>query len=439
MVTQTLRNMLGMGESHSVSQPHERLIGTSRNRMDKMIVGLDIGTSKVVAIVGQLKGDGTIEVVGIGSSPSRGLKKGVVVDIESTVQSIQRAVEEAELMAGCQIHSVYVGIAGSHIRSLNSHGIVAVRDREVNRADLERVIDAAQAVPIPADQKVLHILPQEYVIDSQEGIKEPLGMSGVRLEAKVHLVTCAVNASQNIERCVRRCGLEVEDIILEQLASAYAVLTDDEKELGVCMVDIGGGTTDIAVFTEGSIRHTAVIPIAGDQVTNDIAMALRTPTEHANDIKIKYACALTQLAGPNETIKVASVGDRPPRELSRQALAEVVEPRYDELFSLVQSELRRSGYEDLIAAGMVLTGGSARMEGAVELAEEIFHMPVRLASPQGIAGLTEMVKNPIYSTGVGLLLYGQKQVEAGLAQNKGQIQPQSGVMDRMKTWFKGNF
>lgn len=264
-------------------------------------------------------------------------------------------------------------------------------------------------------------------------------MSGVRLEAKVHLVTCAVNASQNIERCVRRCGLEVEDIILEQLASAYAVLTDDEKELGVCMVDIGGGTTDIAVFTEGSIRHTAVIPIAGDQVTNDIAMALRTPTENANDIKIKYACALTQLAGPDESIKVASVGDRPPRELSRQALAEVVEPRYDELFSLVQAELRRSGYEDMIAAGIVLTGGSARMEGAVDLAEEIFHMPVRLATPQGISGLTEMVKNPIYSTGVGLLLYGQKQIEAGAAQQKGQPVPQAGFMDRMKTWIKGNF
>lgn len=440
MVTQTLRNMLGMGESHTVGHPHERTIGVSRNKTDRMIVGLDIGTSKVVAIVGQVKGDGTIDIVGIGSSPSRGLKKGVVVDIESTVQSIQRAIEEAELMAGCQIHSVYVGIAGSHIRSLNSHGIVAIRDREVNRADLERVIDAAQAVPIPADQKVLHILPQEYVIDSQEGIKEPLGMSGVRLEAKVHLVTCAVNAAQNIERCVRRCGLEVEDIILEQLASAYAVLTDDEKELGVCLVDIGGGTTDIAVFTEGSIRHTAVIPIAGDQVTNDIAMALRTPTEHANEIKIKYACALTQLAGPNETIKVASVGDRPPRELSRQALAEVVEPRYDELFSLVQAELRRSGYEDMIAAGIVLTGGSARMEGAVELAEEIFHMPVRLASPQGISGLTEMVKNPIYATAVGLLHYGQKQLEAGAAQNKGQHpQGQASLVERMKTWFKGNF
>ena len=270
----------------------------------KMIVGLDIGTSKVVAIVGEIGPDGAIEVVGIGSNPSKGMKKGVVVNIESTVQSIQRAVEEAELMAGCQIHSVYVGIAGSHIRSLNSHGIVAIKDREVYGLDLERVIDAAQAVAIPADQKILHILPQEYVIDNQEGIKEPLGMSGVRLEAKVHLVTCAVNAAQNIEKCIRRCGLDVEEIILEQLASSYSVLTDDERELGVCLVDVGGGTTDIAIFTEGSIRHTGVIPIAGDQVTNDIAMALRTPTQYAEEIKIKYACALTQLAGADETIKV---------------------------------------------------------------------------------------------------------------------------------------
>ena len=317
----------------------------------KLIVGLDIGTSKVVAIVGEISLDGEIEIVGIGSSPSKGMKKGVVVNIESTVQSIQRAVEEAELMAGCQIHSVYVGIAGSHVRSLNSHGIVAIKDKEVYRADLERVIDAAQAVAIPADQKILHILPQEYVIDDQEGIKEPLGMSGVRLEAKVHLVTCAVNAAQNIEKCIRRCGLEVEEIILEQLASSYSVLTDDERELGVCMVDIGGGTTDIAIFTEGSIRHTGVIPIAGDQVTNDIAMALRTPTQHAEEIKIKYACALTQLAGPDDTIKVPSVGDRPPRDLSRQSLAEVVEPRYDELFTLVQAELRRSGYRRHGACG----------------------------------------------------------------------------------------
>ena len=307
----------------------------------KMIVGLDIGTSKVVALVGEVGEDGTLEIVGIGTHPSRGLKKGVVVNIESTVQSIQRAVEEAQLMAGCRIHSAFVGVAGNHIRSLNSHGIVAIRDREVSLADLERVLDAAQAVAIPADQRVLHTLPQDYVIDNQEGVREPLGMSGVRLEAKVHVVTCAVNAAQNIEKCVRRCGLEIDDIILEQLASAYSVLTDDEKELGVCLVDIGGGTTDIAIFTEGAIRHTAVIPIAGDQVTNDIAMALRTPTQYAEEIKIRYACALAKLAGAGETIKVPSVGDRPPRELSRQALAEVVEPRYDELFTLIQAELRR--------------------------------------------------------------------------------------------------
>ncbi|HEY6609544.1 MAG TPA: cell division protein FtsA, partial [Pseudomonas sp.] len=330
----------------------------------KMVVGLDIGTSKVVALVGEVAADGQLEIVGIGTHPSRGLKKGVVVNIESTVQAIQHAIDEAQQMAGCRIHSAFVGVAGSHIRSLNSHGIVAIREREVNRADIERVLDAAQAVAIPADQRVLHTLAQDYVIDNQEGVREPLGMSGVRLEAKVHVVTCAVNAAQNIEKCVRRCGLEVDDIILEQLASSDSVLTDDEKELGVCLVDIGGGTTDIAIFTEGAIRHTAVIPIAGDQVTNDIAMALRTPTQYAEEIKIRYACALAKLAGAGQTIKVPSVGDRPPRELSRQALAEVVEPRYEELFSLVQGELRRSGYEDLLPAGIVITGGTAKMEGA---------------------------------------------------------------------------
>ncbi len=393
----------------------------------KMIVGLDIGTSKVVAIVGAITPEGELEVVGIGSHRSSGLKKGVVVNIESTVQSIQRAIEEAELMAGCQIHSVYAGIAGSHIRSLNSHGIVAIKDREVYPQDLERVIDAAQAVAIPADQKILHILPQEFLIDDQEGVKEPLGMSGVRLEAKVHLVTCAVNAAQNIEKCIRRCGLEVEDIILEQLASSFSVLTEDEKELGVCVVDIGGGTTDIAVFKEGAIRHTGVIPIAGDQVTNDIAMAFRTPTPHAEEIKIKYACALAKLTGPDETIKVPSVGDREPRDLSRQALAEVVEPRYDELFTLVQAELRRSGFEDLIAAGIVLTGGTAKMEGVVELAEEIFHMPVRLGAPQNTRGLKDIVNNPIYSTGVGLLQYAIKQQQEGRAFTH--------VRDNDDSWF----
>ena len=308
-----------------------------------LIVGLDIGTSKVVAIVGEIKADGALEIIGIGSHPSRGLKKGVVVNIESTVQSIQRAVEEAELMAGCEIHSVYAGIAGSHVRSLNSHGIVAIKDKEVVQGDVERVIDAAKAVAIPADQKILHVLPQEYIIDAQEGIRDPIGMSGVRLEAKVHIVTGADSAAQNIVKCVQRCGLAVDDIVLEQLASSYAVLTEDEKDLGVCVVDIGGGTTDIAVFGGGAIRHTAVIPIAGDQVTNDIAVSMRTPTQYAEDIKIKYACALSQLANPDETIEVPSVGDRPPRRLARQTLAEIVEPRYEELFALVRDELRRAG------------------------------------------------------------------------------------------------
>jgi cell division protein FtsA len=406
---------------------------------NKLIVGLDIGTSKVVAIVGAITPEGQLEIVGIGSHRSTGLKKGVVVNIESTVLSIQRAIEEAELMAGCQIHSVYAGIAGSHIRSLNSHGIVAIRDREVLPQDLERVIDAAQAVAIPADQKILHILPQEFIIDDQDGIKEPLGMSGVRLEAKVHLVTCAVNAIQNIEKCIRRCGLDVEDIILEQLASSYAVLTDDEKELGVCVVDIGGGTTDIAIFKDGAIRHTGVIPIAGDQVTNDIAMALRTPTPNAEEIKIKYACALAKLTSHDETIKVPSVGDRMPRDLSRQALAEVVEPRYDELFTLVQAELRRSGYEDLIAAGVVLTGGTSKMEGVIELAEEIFHMPVRLGAPQNIRGLSDIVSNPIYSTGVGLLLYALKQQQDGYKTSGHKNDATGSLITRLKKMFQSNF
>ena len=402
----------------------------------RIMVGLDIGTSKVVAIVAELGLEGEIDIIGIGSHPSKGLKKGVVVNIETTVESIRRAIEEAELMAGCQIEQVYAGIAGSHIRGLNSHGIVAIRDKEVFQADIERVIDAAQAVAIPADQKVLHVLPQEYVIDDQEGVKEPLGMSGVRLEAKVHLITCAVNAYQNIEKCIKKCGLEVEDIILEQLASGDAVLTEDEKDLGVCLVDIGGGTTDIAIFSEGAIRHTAVIPIAGDQVTNDIAMALRTPTPNAEEIKIKYACALGSLAQENETIKIPSVGDRSDRDLSRQALAEVVEPRYEELFSLVQAELRRSGFEDLVAAGIVLTGGTSKIEGAIELAEEIFHMPVSLGKPKNVAGLSDIVRNPIYSTAVGLLHYGANQQTRGVA--KKPKQKSDGLINQFEKWFTGN-
>ncbi|HTW37225.1 MAG TPA: cell division protein FtsA [Steroidobacteraceae bacterium] len=401
-----------------------------------LVIGLDIGTSKVVALVGEASSD-AIEVLGIGSQPSRGLKKGVVVNIESTVQSIQRAVEEAELMAGCEIHSVYAGIAGSHVRSLNSHGVVAIRDREVTHGDVEHVIDAAKAVAIPADQKILHVLPQEFIIDGQEGIRDPIGMSGVRLEAKVHIVTGAESAAQNIEKCIQRCGLEVEDIVLEQLASSFAVLTEDEKELGVCLIDVGGGTTDIAVFSAGAIRHTAVIPIAGDQVTNDIAVSMRTPTQHAEDIKVRYACALSQLANPDETIEVPSVGERPARRLARQTLAEVIEPRYEELFGLVREELRRSGFEEQIAAGIVLTGGSAKMEGAIELAEEVFHVPVRLGIPQQVEGLCEVVRNPIFSTGVGLLLYGRE--NALPARQRRPLGNAKTVLDRMRAWFQGNF
>ena len=405
--------------------------------MTNLIVGLDIGTSKVVSIVAEVSAENEIEIIGIGSCRSRGLKKGVVVNIESTVQTIQSAIQEAELMAGCNIHAVFTGIAGNHIRSLNSHGIVAIRDNEVTAGDIERVIDAAKAVAIPADQKILHIIPRDFIIDGQEGIKEPIGMSGVRLEAKVHIVTGAVSAAQNIIKCVRRCGLEADDIVLEQLASSYSVLTEDEKDLGVCLADIGGGTTDLAVFTNGAISHTAVIPIAGDQVTNDIAVALRTPTQNAEEIKVQHACALAQLANSDETVEVPSVGNRPVRRMSRQTLAEVVEPRYEELFSLVQAELRRSGYERLIVAGVVLTGGSSNMQGVVELAEEVFHVPVRVGSPQYVSGLVELVRNPIYATGVGLLLY-------GLRQQQDRTHPKridsgaSSVWNRMKSWFQGN-
>ena len=329
------------------------------NSQQRIVVGLDIGTSKIVAIVAKIIDEERVEIIGLGHKPSQGLKKGVVINIESTVTAIQEAVHEAELMAGVEIKSVYAGIAGSHIRSMNSHGIVAIKDGEVTASDVERVIDAAKAVAIPADQRILHVLPQEFIIDNQEGIREPIGMSGVRLEAKVHLISGAVSAAQNISKCVQRCGLIANDIILEQLASSFAVLTEDEKDLGVCLVDIGGGTTDIAVFTDGAIRHTAVIPIAGDQVTNDIAVALRTPTQYAEEIKVRYACALQQLADPDEAIEVPGVGDRAPRELARQTLAEVVEPRYEELFELIKAELQRSGFEEMCAC-LLYTSPSPR-------------------------------------------------------------------------------
>jgi cell division protein FtsA len=404
-----------------------------------LIVGLDIGTSKVVALVGEINAEGGIDIIGIGSQPSRGMKRGVVVNIESTVQSIQKATEEAELMAGCEIHSAFTGIAGNHIRSLNSHGIVGIRGSEVTPADVERVIDGARAVAIPPDQKILHILPQEFIIDEQRSIKEPVGMSGVRLEAKVHMISGAVSAVQNIVKCVRRCGLDVSDVILEQLASSQSVLADDEKELGVCMIDIGGGTTDIAVFNEGAIRHTAVIPIAGDQVTNDIAVALRTPTQAAEEIKINYGCALVSLANPEETINVPSVNDRPGRQISSKDLAEVVEARYEELFTLALNELRRSGYAEMIASGVVLTGGAAQVKGVLELAEQVFRVPVRIGTPQHVSGMPEQLNNPMYSTCVGLLLYGQQQRADGSASLSNRSVGVKGMWARMRDWFHGNF
>ncbi|PPC83726.1 MAG: cell division protein FtsA [Methylotenera sp.] len=411
----------------------------SRIKEDKnLIVGLDIGTSKIVAIVAELQPEGTLKVIGLGQHVSRGLKKGVVVNIESTMQSIQRALEEAELMADCKINNVYTGIAGSHIKSLNSHGMVKIKDAEVSQMDVDRVIETARAIALPADQQILHILTQEFIIDGQEDVREPLGMSGMKLEVKVHIVTGAVAAAQNIVKCIKRCGIEVSDLILQPLASSLAVLTEDEKELGVCLVDIGGGTTDIAVFKQGAIRHTAVVPIAGDQMTNDVAVAFRTPTQSAEDIKIKHGCALRQLADPREVVEVPGVDGRDPRQLSVQTLAEVLEPRVVELYELVLNELRRSGMEDMIASGIVITGGSAMMRGMVELGEEIFHMPVRLGMPRYVGGLSEVVSNPRYATGVGLVLMGKQQLERHLS---GQMESSSfgRILERMKSWFQGNF
>ncbi|HEX5464004.1 MAG TPA: cell division protein FtsA [Burkholderiales bacterium] len=403
-----------------------------------LVVGLDIGTSKIVAIVAEVTDEGGFEIIGMGSHPSRGLKKGVVVNIETTVNAIQRALEEAELMADCKIADVYTGIAGSHIKSFNSQGMVAIKDKEVSQMDIDRVIETAKAVHIPNDQQILHILNQEFIIDGQEDVREPLGMSGVRLEVKVHIVTGAVSAAQNIIKCVRRCGLEVRDLILQPLASAMAVISEDEKDLGVCLVDIGGGTTDLAVFTHGAIRHTAVIPIAGDQITNDIAMALRTPTKDAEEIKQRFGCALSQLADPQEMVEVPGVGERSPRELSRKTLAEVIEPRVEELYALVQSELRRSGYEELLSSGIVLTGGSSLMRGMVELGEEVFHMPVRIGQPNYNGSLADVVRNPRYATCVGLLLAGMQQRQQHQAARM-KISSFRQILERMRAWFQGNF
>ena len=403
-----------------------------------LVVGLDIGTSKIVAIVAEVGPDGELNVIGLGTQPSRGLKRGVVVNIEATMASIQRVLEEAELMADCRIAAVTTGIAGSHIRSLNSSGMVAIKEGEVAQADIDRVIETAKAIAIPNDQQILHILPQEFIIDGQDGVREPLGMSGVRLEVKVHIVTGAVSAVENIAKCVRRCGIELTDIVLQPLASAAAVLNDDEKDLGVCLMDIGGGTTDIAVFAGGAIRHTAVIPIAGDQVTNDIAMTLRTPTKEAEELKIRHGCALRQLADANDVVEVPGVGDRAPRKLSRPMLAEVIEPRIEELYTLVQSELRRSGFEELLSSGIVITGGTSMLQGMAELGEEVFHLPCRIGVPAYMGGLADVVRSPRYSTAVGLLMHGRDQrmrADAARAQVKGL----TGVAERMRQWFKANF
>ncbi|HEY6599300.1 MAG TPA: cell division protein FtsA [Pseudomonadales bacterium] len=404
----------------------------------KRIVGLDIGTSKVAAIVGEITADGDIEIIGIGSHRSRGLKKGVVVNIESTVNAIQRSLEEAELMADAKIKEVITGIAGSHIKSFNSHGMVAIKDKEVSQYDIDRVIETARAVNIPMEQQVLHILEQEFIIDGQGGVRQPTGMSGMRLEVKVHIVTGAVSAAQNIMKCVRRCGLEVKDLMLQPLASADAVLLDDERDLGVCLVDIGGGTTDIAVFTDGAIKHTSVIPIAGDQITNDIAMALRTPTRDAEELKMAQGVALRQLASSTEMIEVPGVGDRGPRELSRQTLAEVIEPRIEELYKLVQAELRRSGFEELLSSGIVLTGGSALLAGMTELGEEVFHLPVRIGMPSYSGGLADVVRSPRYATAVGLLIEGRDQYMHA-QESRARTTGIGGAAERMKQWFKANF
>jgi cell division protein FtsA len=405
------------------------------NRRENLIVGLDIGTTKICAIVGNVTEDG-VDIVGIGTSPSRGLRKGVVINIETTVASIKKAIEEAELMAGCEIKSVYAGIAGGHIRGFNSQGVIAIKNREVSPDDVRRVIDAAKAIAIPMDREVIHILPQEFIIDDQDGIREPLGMSGVRLEARVHIVTGAVASAQNIIKSCNRAGLDVADIVLEQLASSEAVISLEEKEIGVALVDIGGGTTDIAIFVDGAIKHTSVLSLGGNHLTNDIAVGLRTPMAEAEKIKQKYGCCYTSMVGKDETIEVPSVGGRKPRILSRQLLAEILEPRMEEIYTLVNREIVKSGFDDQIASGVVITGGTSILEGMPELAEQIFNLPVRRGIPQDIGGLVDVVNSPVYATGVGLVVYGSKNQgirEFPTVQSDDNVFRR--VTRRMKEWF----
>ncbi|MFH1652924.1 MAG: cell division protein FtsA [Pseudomonadota bacterium] len=402
-------------------------------KREDLVVGLDIGTTKICCIVGEHAGNG-IDIIGIGSHPSKGLRKGVVINIDSTVASIKKAVEEAELMAGCDISSVYAGIAGGHIRGINSHGVVAIKDREVTSPDVARVIDAAQAVSLPMDREVIHVIPQQFIVDDQDGVHDPVGMSGVRLEAKVHIVTGAVTSAQNIIKCCNRAGLNVDDIILQQLASAESVLTVDEKELGVVLIDIGGGTTDIAIFSNGSLVYTSVLTLGGNHLTNDIAVGLRTPSHEAEKIKQRYGCALSGIVHKDETIEVPSVGGRNARVLSRQILAEIIEPRMEEIFTLVQQELSRSGYEDMLAAGVVLTGGTTIMEGIEDMAEQIFNLPVRKGMPSRIGGLTDVVRSPVYATGVGLVLAGSTSTEQGRFKVR-ERNIYTKVRGRMKEWL----
>jgi cell division protein FtsA len=381
-----------------------------------LIVGLDIGTYKISAIVAEI-GENGIEIVGIGTAPSRGLRKGVVVNIDATVEAIRKAVAEAELMAACEIHNVHTGIAGAHVKGFNSHGVVAVKATEVSGGDVERVLDAARAVALPMDRQVVHVLPQEFVVDDQDGIKQPIGMAGVRLESKVHIITASVTSTQNVVKCCERSGLNVLDLVLEPLAAAEAVVTAEERELGVALVDIGGGTTDIVVFHNGAVKHTAVLPIGGNHLTNDIATGLRTPFADAEKIKQRFGCALSNMVSRDETIEVPSVGGRSPRVLSRHILAEIIEPRIEEIFALVAREMTRSGYEDILASGVVVTGGTTVLEGVPELAEQVFHLPVRLGVPLSVSGLADVVSSPMYATGVGLILYGLRRNTAGLNGN----------------------
>jgi cell division protein FtsA len=402
-------------------------------KKEAVVVGLDIGTTKICAVVGQIN-EGQVDIIGLGTYPSKGLRKGVVVNIDSTVQSIKKAIEEAELMAGCQITSVYAGIAGGHIKWINSHGVIAVKNREITSNDVKRVIDAASAVAIPMDREVIHIIPQEFIVDEQDGIRDPVGITGVRLEGRVHIVTGAITSAQNIIKCANRAGLDVNDIVLEQLGSSEAVLMPEEKELGVAIIDLGGGTTDLVIFSNGAIKHTAVVALAGNHITNDISMGLRTPLEEAEKIKKRYGCALASMVQKDETIEVPSVGGRNPRVLSRQTLAEIIEPRVEEILTLVHHEVMKTGYANLIASGIILTGGTAVLEGLPELAEQIFNLPVRRGIPIGIGGLVDLVNSPMYATGVGLVLYGSKH-ETQSRFKIGEANIFSKVTHRMREWI----